>query len=197
MSLKEQNIPFLFNCKIKNQQIVRNYLRGESTRLILQIWPYMITGWEIKSNPTKCKHLLTFWNRLVRRRADHKATLNEQKKILNSKKSTLIFKAQEKAITVLSTQIQSLEQQALKKALKVFAECENLSQILKLVTSVKKIRHQNALDLKWKQIIKIQWQKTKIKRVQVIWFGINYWQEFLNRSKKKWRIEALWNRQHN
>lgn len=59
----------------------------------------------------------------------------------------MIFKAQEKVITVLSTQIQSLEQQVLKEALKVFAESENLSQIFKLVTSVKKIRCLTALNL--------------------------------------------------
>ena len=145
--LTEQNIPFSL---ISGLEIKRSLgiTRGkddkiDATKIALygyrlrdEIQPY-------KMQPKiliKLKHLITLRDRLVRQRAANKATLTEQKRILNKKEYNLIFKTQEKVITVLSKQIECLE----KETLKIVSQCENLSKIYKLVTSVKGIGSQTA-----------------------------------------------------
>jgi len=87
------------------------------------------------------KRLLSLRERLVKQRAGFKASLKEQKRVLDKKENATLFSTQQKMIGYLSKQIREVERQIDL----VIRNNESMSQNYKLLTSIKGIGPQTAL----------------------------------------------------
>lgn len=87
------------------------------------------------------KRLLSLRERVVKQRAGYKTSLKEQKRVLAKNKNKVLFESQEKIIIYLSKQIDEIE----KEMDNIIKKNERLSQIYKLITSIKGVGPQTAL----------------------------------------------------
>ena len=81
------------------------------------------------------KRIISMRRKLVAQRAGHKATLKEQKRLLDIQENKLLFQIQEEIIATLDKQIDMLE----KEMDKLIAQDPELNELFKQVTSVKGI----------------------------------------------------------
>ena len=99
------------------------------------------------SMPTKAirelKDLLKLRDRMVKQRAGYKATVREQKKILNLGDDQLLVKSQEAMIAALSQQIKTIE----KQCREIIRSDQKLAQQYRWITSVKGVGQQTAWHL--------------------------------------------------
>lgn len=91
----------------------------------------------------RLKRLLSYRDRLVKQRAGYKASLKEQKRILDRKENLVLVKGQEEMIKILSKQIKIADSEMQK----IIGLEEELKTLFKLVTTIKGIGPQTALFL--------------------------------------------------
>jgi len=108
-------------------------------RLRDEIIPCQIPNRTLRS----LKKLLSLRDRLVKQRAGYKASVKEQKRILEHKGDKILIETQLKMIAYLSKQISGIEQELLL----IISENGKLSQIFSLVTGIKGVGRQTALYL--------------------------------------------------
>lgn len=106
-------------------------------RLREEIEPCQIPSEELQS----LKRLLNLRDRFVKQRAGFKASLKEEKRVLNKKGNKVLFDTQEKTIQDLSKKIEKIEK-AMDEMIK---ENQDLDEIYGLVTSIKGVGPQTAL----------------------------------------------------
>ena len=108
-------------------------------RLRDEIKPYTIPLESIR----QIKKLLTLRERLVKHRAGYKASLKEQKRVYSKKENKILFETQEKMIKYLTKQIDNVNQ----KIETIITDDELLEQQKKLITSIKGVGEQTALNI--------------------------------------------------
>lgn len=87
------------------------------------------------------KKLLSLRDRLVRQRAGHKASLKEQKRVLDNRENALLISTQEAAVRYLDGLISDIEQELDR----IVAEDGDMDTIFKLITGIKGVGRQTAL----------------------------------------------------
>lgn len=146
--LAEQNIPFAL---VPGLEIKRSLgiARGKDDKVDatkIALYAYRLKD-EIKptelplEDVTTLKRLLSLRERIVKQRAGYKASLKEQKRVLDKNKNKVLFDSQEKIITYLSKQIDNIE----KEMDNIIKKNKHLNQIYKLITSIKGVGPQTAL----------------------------------------------------
>lgn len=87
------------------------------------------------------KRLLSIRDRMVKQRAGYKASLGEEKRVLEKKYNKILFEAQEQIIKNFSREIGKIE----KAIEKIIKESQELDNIYQLITSIKGVGPQTAL----------------------------------------------------
>jgi transposase len=106
-------------------------------RLREEIKPTQLPSQDIMS----LKNLLSLRERIVKQRAGYKSVLKEQKRVLSKKKNKVLFDTQERMINYTSKMIDNIENEMAG----IIKKNDQISQIYKLLTSIKGVGAQTAL----------------------------------------------------
>ena len=147
--LTEQKIPFaiipgleikrsLGISRGKDDKVDSLIIARYAYRLREEIKPSTIAGYELES----LKKLLSLRDRLVKQNAGHKASLKEFKLVLEKNKNKTLFSELEKTIKYLMKSISKIE----KEMSLIISQNQNLKNLYQLITSIKGIGPQTALN---------------------------------------------------
>lgn len=148
--LTKKNIPFalvpgleikrsLGITRGKDDKIDATKIAKYGYRLKAEITPYRMPSEELNN----LKHLLSLRDRLVKQRAGYKASLNEEKKILDNKEYKVLLNTQEDLIKYLTEKIKGIE----KKMNALINGDEQLKEMYKLILTIKGVGSLTALYL--------------------------------------------------
>jgi len=121
----------------KDDRVDATKIARYAYRLRDEIKPYVMPSKEL----VKLKNLLSLRERLVKQRTGFKATLKEQKSVLDKKENAFLLKMQKKMIKYLTKQIESTE----KEMQSIIDDNDTLKRQYELITSIKSVGSQTAL----------------------------------------------------